>query len=862
MCSTGTASTARLPPPVPAAVQRPSLRVEGFSAPESSGVALSPGKLQTKSSLLTASLLEPAGTLSPELYGAALPSHNFQGLVVLPDVVGADLPPVDMASLLELQAHFSVFRSSNVTAAYTLAARAHAGQVRKNGEPVLAHLLATARILAELGLPEEVVAAGLLHDVLCDTTTTAAQLSAVLPSSVVGLVSRVSQLNQLSQSYRDNTHSLEAEAMLDMLTGMDDVSALLIKLADRLHNMRTVGALSRCKQVRMASETLDVFAVLANRLGAWAIKAELEDLSFKTLNPEEYELVARAIAARTAAAASSNSGGGLAAGIDHLTAALRDAGLEVVDVSGRVKNTYGVWKKIQKHLKGSASGSRVRCIVTDDGNSSSDEQLHDQDTSPAAAAAGGVAGSPSQSLSPAAAAVAAGSSYGSSEERAAAVAAAVAHVYDIQALRVVVPHKHDCYAALRVVQELWTAMPGRLKDYIRQRKANGYQSLHLTVRDEHGQPLEVQIRTPKMHYIAEYGFAAHWRYKERLGRQDLWLDRLVQWKKWVASEKLGIVDRKLRPSGSPGSGGDAALADLAKRLQLERAASAGGSTGATIEAALTAVAVATAAADSGKGSSGDAVAAELAAVVRARKLQQHAQQQWQEPPQLVAVAAAAASSRSSRGMAVPAAAAALSKASALSASLAAATGAASSPADEKFAARFRMRPISRDEEEQHGASVMVTGPRGVSITQLPARCTVGQLLASKELTSQLRRAGSSSLGPAFAAGTAHDVDSASCRLAVNGVVVLPGQADQVVLRSGDQVQLLEDPPLLPLLGLGPSSGPTDGVEVGTAQLLPGVMAEAGGSLNLFVPGQGEPLERALQQKLGVRTPLHASALVA
>lgn len=240
---------------------------------------------------------------------------------------------------------------------------------------------------------------------------------------------------------------------------MDDVSALLIKLADRLHNMRTVSALSRCKQVRMASETLDVFAVLANRLGAWAIKAELEDLSFKTLNPEEYELVSQAVAVRTAEAA--GGAGDLVAGIDQLRTALQDVGLEVVDLSGRVKNVYGVWKKIQKQLQGSSRHS----------SSDNDEQLHDQDPSHAA----DVAGSPPQRLSPAAAAVAGVGSNCSSEERAAAVADAVAHVYDIQALRVVVPHKHDCYAAMRVVQDLWTVMPGRVKDYIRQRKANGYQ---------------------------------------------------------------------------------------------------------------------------------------------------------------------------------------------------------------------------------------------------------------------------------------------------------------------------------------------------------------------------------------------------
>jgi (p)ppGpp synthase/HD superfamily hydrolase len=256
---------------------------------------------------------------------------------------------------------------------------------------------------------------------------------------------------------------------------MDDVSALLIKLADRLHNMRTIGALSRCKQVRMASETLDVFAVLANRLGAWAIKAELEDLSFKALNPEEYQLVQQAVAARTAAAAAASSGGaGLAAGIDELTRALQAAGLEVVDVSGRVKNVYGVWKKIQKHL-GAACGSRSddrssRARTCRGASDDSGEQQHAAAQPQPAAAAGS-----SPRLSPAAAAAAAGSSFGSSKERATAIRAAITHIHDVQALRVVVPHKHDCYAAMRVVQDLWTAMPGRVKDYIRQRKANGYQ---------------------------------------------------------------------------------------------------------------------------------------------------------------------------------------------------------------------------------------------------------------------------------------------------------------------------------------------------------------------------------------------------
>lgn len=391
------------------------------------------------------------------------------------------------------------------------------------------------------------------------------------------------------------------------------------------------------------------------------------------------------------------------------------------------------------------------------------------------------------------------------------------------------------------------------------------QSLHLTVRDGKGRPLEVQIRTPKMHYIAEYGFAAHWRYKERLGRQDLWLDRLVQWKKWVASEKLGIVDRKLRPSGSPGSGGDAALADLAKRLQLERAASGGGSTASAMEAAFTAAAASVAASAAARAVSneGDAMAAELAAEVRARQARQQQEQQ-----QRVAVLAGSGS----RGAGAK---------GGLAAALAAAAGPSSSPADERFAARFRMKPISEAEVQQHGASVMVQGPRGVSITQLPARCTVGQLLASHELTEQLRRAGSGSLCPSGLAGVSSlgaegsrsgsstggmGMGSRPCLLAVNGVVVMPGQAHLVVLKSGDQVQLLEDPPLLPLLGLGPDSS-SDGLadadlggQVGSG-CLPGAMAEAGNSLHLFVPGQGEPMERALKQKLAVPQPHRMPALV-
>jgi hypothetical protein len=335
------------------------------------------------------------------------------------------------------------------------------------------------------------------------------------------------------------------------------------------------------------------------------------------------------------------------------------------------------------------------------------------------------------------------------------------------------------------------------------------QSLHLTVRDGRGQPLEVQIRTPKMHYIAEYGFAAHWKYKERLGRQDLWLDRLVQWKKWVASEKLGIVDKKMRPAGSPGSGGDAALAGLAVRLGLESAV-AGGAASAAMASVLSTV------------SAGDAVGAELEALG----------------------AGSSFGRGMGRGHAVVAAAAAVMS---------------SSPADEKFAARFRMQPISEAEVDQHGAAVLVSGPRGVHIRQVPARCTVGQLLGSRELSDQLRRAGSGGLSSVPGA-------SGMCRLAVNGVVVMPSQAQLVVLRAGDQVQLLEDPSQPLHQDAADRDGSSNGgaaVAADSASVLPVVMADAGENLQLFVPGQGEAIEVALKQKLAVapRVPVRSAALV-
>jgi hypothetical protein len=289
-----------------------------------------------------------------------------------------------------------------------------------------------------------VVAAGLLHDTLDDTMLTAEQLGALFPDSDVPLlVAGVSKMSGASQLHRDAGRHLprgEVDALRAMLLAMADVRVVLIKLADRLHNMRTVGALSPAAAARVAAETLDVFCPLANRLGVWSVKAELEDACFQVLHAAEHDAVAGRL-----------HGGAEAAGVAASRAALADAlaaaGVHTLDLSGRPKNLYSIWRKM---------------------------------------------------------------------ERKGLPLADVHAVLDARALRVIVPDERACYAALEAVHSLWAPLDGKVKDYIVEPKANGYRSLHTVVTDAAGRPLEVQIRTPEMHAVAEYGVAAHWRYKIQL----------------------------------------------------------------------------------------------------------------------------------------------------------------------------------------------------------------------------------------------------------------------------------------------------------------------------------------------------------
>jgi GTP pyrophosphokinase len=324
-------------------------------------------------------------------------------------------------------------------------------------------------------LDESTIAAGLLHESLQQNGGLRSQLEEFMSSEVVQMVDRVTTISEISQLYRNHRDEVNDEKLCRMMLAMEDVRAVLIKLACRVHNLKTLSGLSEEKQRALAQETLDIFAVVANRLGCWSLKAELEDLSFAVLYPEEYSRVKCMVSSRQDSAA-------LFATVQAIKAGLEERGIQYEEISGRPKNLYGIWQKMNTNN-----------------------------------------------------------------------ATNVDKIYDVIALRVVVSgNKHDCYQAQRVVQGLYRCMPERSKDFIRViKKANGYQSLHETIYGEEDLPVEVQIRTSKMHYIAEYGFAAHWKYKECSSSTDDWLDKEVQYKKWLMSYGLGMHDKKIRPVGSP-----------------------------------------------------------------------------------------------------------------------------------------------------------------------------------------------------------------------------------------------------------------------------------------------------------------------
>ena len=333
--------------------------------------------------------------------------------------------------------------------AYVFSALEHKGQVRHSGEPYLVHPLEVANMLADMRLDVVAVAAGLLHDVVEDTLTTPEVLEEKFGQEVAHVVEGVTKIGAIKFS---SSEERQAENFRKMLLAMvDDIRVILVKLADRLHNMRTLHHLSEERRTRIAQETLDIYAPIANRLGMSKVKNELEELAFRTLEPKAYESLKSKVELKRRSVEPVMDDL-----IRVLRAKLEDAHVPVTALEGRIKRLYSIHLKLRR-----------------------------------------------QSID-------------------------LERVYDFAALRLITGSVQDCYAALGIIHQTWSPVPGRIKDFIAMPRPNGYQALHTSVVSDHGFPFEVQIRSEDMHRRAEEGIAAHWKYKEgRVGDQRD--ERYFQW---------------------------------------------------------------------------------------------------------------------------------------------------------------------------------------------------------------------------------------------------------------------------------------------------------------------------------------------
>ena len=354
--------------------------------------------------------------------------------------------------------------------AFDLAVKAHEGQKRDSGAPYITHPFAVAEILVSLNMDDKAIAAGLLHDVVEDTIMTEEEITAEFGGDVALLVDGVTKLQQLqlsgstqSQSGDSDRVEMQAENLRKMFLAMaKDIRVIMIKLADRLHNMRTLKHMPPQKQQRIARETMDIYAPIAQRLGISRIKIELDDLSLKYLEPEVYYDLVDKIAIRKSVRERY-----IQSIVDEVGEHIRNVGIEA-KIDGRIKHFFSIYKKMKNQ-----------------------DKTLDQ-------------------------------------------------IYDLFAVRIIVDSVKDCYAALGAIHEMYKPIPGRFKDYIAMPKANMYQSLHTTLIGSSGQPFEVQIRTYEMHKAAEYGIAAHWKYKEasdgkKVKTQEeeklVWLRQILEWQK-------------------------------------------------------------------------------------------------------------------------------------------------------------------------------------------------------------------------------------------------------------------------------------------------------------------------------------------
>lgn len=342
--------------------------------------------------------------------------------------------------------------------AYRFSEVAHAGQVRHSGEPYVSHCVEVARILADLQLDTITVASGLLHDIVEDTDITVQDVEREFGPEIAQIVDGLTKIANLPLSSREERQVENYRKLL--LSIAKDARVILIKLADRLHNMRTLDWLAPDKRRRVAQETRDLYAPLAHRFGMAKVRWELEDLSFKHLEPEAYKSLARLVAAKRTEREQF-----IAQLRDPLEKRLSDAGIVGVEVTGRPKHLWSIYKKMQQR----------------------DRPYED--------------------------------------------------IYDLLAIRVIVPNVLECYHALGVIHDGWTPVQERIKDYIAQPKSNGYQSLHTTVFGPGRQLFEIQIRTRDMHRTADFGIAAHWLYKESTRNADE-LDKQLAWFRQVLELQL------------------------------------------------------------------------------------------------------------------------------------------------------------------------------------------------------------------------------------------------------------------------------------------------------------------------------------
>ncbi|WP_017300862.1 RelA/SpoT family protein [Nodosilinea nodulosa] len=359
-------------------------------------------------------------------------------------------------------AHDPEDKSNNVLVcqAFEFAYTLHKGQYRASGEPYICHPIAVAGLLRDLGGDSAMIASGFLHDIVEDTDVTPEEIEDHFGSEVRQLVEGVTKLSKFN--FESKTER-QAENFRRMFLAMaQDIRVIVVKLADRLHNMRTLQHLSDEKRRRIARETMEIFAPLANRLGIGRFKWELEDLSFKYLEPDAYRQMQKHITEKRA-----DREARLIQVAETLRQRMHQSEIQVVDVNSRPKHLYGIYRKMERQQKD------------------------------------------------------------------------FSEIYDIAAIRLIVGTNEDCYRALAIVHDAFRPVPGRFKDYIGLPKPNRYQSLHTVVIGPKGKPIEVQIRTLEMHHVAEYGIAAHWKYKEtgssvntRINADDekfTWLRQLLEW---------------------------------------------------------------------------------------------------------------------------------------------------------------------------------------------------------------------------------------------------------------------------------------------------------------------------------------------